>query len=154
MRQKKSEINLDNLKQQNMDYAAAIARRDEKIRTLKLTIQEIEGQLYNERTTRVALKRLYQGLDRRILGSIYKRGLKKVDTDKPHPVIQPPVSSDYRALIDLARVYDLEEFFVMNKPITVRNLRFPYYILAEGYMKARDTGITIAKKAYKKRSSG
>lgn len=154
MRQKKSEINLNDLKQQNADYAVAIVRRDEKIRMLKLTVQELEAQLYSERTARTAVKRLYQGLDRRILDSIHKRGAKKVDTHKTHPVIRPLIADDYRSLIKAARSYDTEEFFMQSVPAKGRSLSFPYYILAQSYVKARDGGVAIAKKAYRKRSNG
>ena len=151
MTQKMSETDVDSIKRQNAEYAVALARRDEKIRSLNLAIQTLETQLYQERTMRAALKRLYQGVDRRILGSIQKKGAKKVDAARAHPALRPTKSNDYHDLIVTARIYDIEEFFIKNRPKNRRDLRFPYYVIAESYIGIRDLGIGIVKKVYKQR---
>tara|TARA_Y100001980_G_C14302162_1_gene129271 strand:- start:242 stop:568 length:327 start_codon:yes stop_codon:yes gene_type:complete len=103
------------------------------------------------RITKSQLKEIYHKVDNRITGTINRLGSsEKIPTVK-HPVIKRNDHDTYVDLIKLARKYDIEDFFVLQKNKARRKLRTEYRIVLRSYEGIRDSGVFLVKKLYKLR---
>lgn len=153
MRQKDYEARLHDLESQNIEYADQLAKRDSKIHGLNMRIKELEVQLHHQKGSRAALKQLYHSIDNKIMRTLTERGQRKKEHTSSHPRIDVGENTNYRALIEAARLYDVEEFFALKKRVYKHHLRPSYRVVAKSYRLVRDGGIAGVKKINKLRSS-
>ena len=104
-----------------------------------------------KKITKSRLKEIYHKVDNRVINYINKLDANEIEVTTDHPKVILDDNRDYTSLIDAARKYDIDDFFVLSKDKTKRQMKARYKILLKGYQGIRNGGVAAVKKVYKLR---
>lgn len=91
------------------------------------------------KTKGVSKRELFNKVDNKIMHFFTEYGKKKQPVRHTHPKITLTGHESYKDLVDIARTYDIKEFFALKRTIPRSSLRIHYRLVAKTYRTSRDT---------------
>jgi hypothetical protein len=89
-------------------------------------------------TNGVSKRELFDKVDSKIMRFFTEHGKKKQSAHHTHPEIVLTGHESYKGLVDIAKTYDIKEFFALKRTIPRSSLRIHYRLVAKTYRTSRD----------------
>ena len=140
----------ENMQTQGVSYLIEISKKEHEIAVLNSHINDLQIQIRKNETARALTRQLFNKFDDKIMRFFNEKGKKKQPVKRNHPQILLKGDESYSDLLNIAREYDVKEFFAYKRTASNSPLRPHYRVAAKIYRTSRDGTLHIGSKLYRK----
>lgn len=138
-----SDWRITELQRQCNDCVVELSKKEREIATLSAHINDLQFQLLRSEMIGSLARRLFHEIDKKIMLHLTRNGQKKRKTRRPSLKINLNGDESYGQLLDVAKIYDVQEFFAYKSKLSNNSLRIHYRIIAKLYRVVRDAMLYV-----------
>ena len=139
------ERRIADLQHQCADCIADISKKEREVAVLNAHIADLHFQLIRSDMIGPLARKLLTEIDKKIMLKLTRDGQKKRKVRRLYLNLKLRGDESYRELIDAARLYDVQSFFVYKSKHLGSPLRLHYRVVAKLYRVCRDGSLSVAR---------
>lgn len=143
-----SEWRIVELQRQCNDCVTELSKKEREIATLGAHVNDLQFQLLRSETISSLARRLFHEIDKKIMLQLTRNGQKKPKVHRPSLKIDLNGDESYKQLIEVAKMYDIQEFFIYRSKLSNNQLRIHYRIIAKLYRVVRDSMLYLGNSVH------
>lgn len=97
------------------------------------------------------LKHYYHRIDNKVVNTLTYMGRTEKRPIAKHPTIDIYTTNNFNELLNIARRYDVDQFFELEERIQKHDIKLAHRIMLSSYRRVRDIGLKSAKALYRLR---
>ncbi|PKL31191.1 hypothetical protein CVV43_03495 [Candidatus Saccharibacteria bacterium HGW-Saccharibacteria-1] len=127
------ERRITELQNQHNECILELSKKEHEVATLSAHINDLQLQLQGEESIRTLARKLFHKTDDKIMTTFNRKGQKVKKVHQLSPPIRLSGDESYAQLLEAAKKYDTQEFFVYKSKVSKNSLKLNYRIIAKLY---------------------